>query len=90
MTARTRTGAAVLALLLGLLVLPSAAFGAGALDPTFDGDGKVVTDLGSFDVANDVAIQADGKILAGGRGGRQLGGPHTRPLQPRRQPRSEL
>src|SRR5205823_2792643 len=33
----------------------------GSLDPTFDGDGKVTTDLGSLgDEALGVAIQADG------------------------------
>jgi uncharacterized delta-60 repeat protein len=58
-----------LSLLLGSVLLglvPSAAYGAGALDPTFDGDGKVVTDLGGTEYARDVAIPADGKIVAAG------------------------
>jgi uncharacterized delta-60 repeat protein len=39
----------------------------GSLDVTFDGDGKVTTDFaGSFDQANGVAIQGDGKIVAAG------------------------
>jgi uncharacterized delta-60 repeat protein len=38
----------------------------GSLDQTFDGDGKVTTDFGSFDVAADVGIQADGKIVTAG------------------------
>jgi uncharacterized delta-60 repeat protein len=40
----------------------------GTLDTTFDGDGKVTTDIGSLtqDVAKDVAIQADGKIVVVG------------------------
>jgi len=39
----------------------------GTLDPNFDGDGKVVTAIGSLeDVANAVAIQDDGKIVAVG------------------------
>ncbi|MBA3351880.1 MAG: hypothetical protein H0U23_05550, partial [Blastocatellia bacterium] len=39
----------------------------GALDPTFDGDGKVMTDFGSGDdSARSVALQPDGKIVAGG------------------------
>jgi len=38
----------------------------GSLDPTFDGDGKVVTDLGGVDVALDMAIQPDGRIVAAG------------------------
>ena len=39
----------------------------GSLDASFDGDGKVFTDLGnSYDGAADVAVQADGKIVATG------------------------
>jgi uncharacterized delta-60 repeat protein len=40
----------------------------GALDPSFDGDGKVETDFGGgFDWASDVAVQRDRKIVAAGR-----------------------
>ena len=39
----------------------------GSLDTSFDGDGKVTTAiLSGDDVANSVAIQADGKIVAAG------------------------
>jgi uncharacterized delta-60 repeat protein len=38
----------------------------GSLDPTFDGDGMVTTDFGSYEVAKSVAIQTDGKIVAAG------------------------
>jgi len=40
----------------------------GSPDTSFDGDGKVVTDLGFFqgNVLYDTAIQADGKIVAAG------------------------
>ena len=39
----------------------------GSLDTSFDGDGKVTTAIGSsYAVAYSVAIQADGKIVAGG------------------------
>ncbi len=39
----------------------------GSLDNTFDGDGKVMTDIGSNgDRAQSVAIQSDGKIVAAG------------------------
>jgi hypothetical protein len=31
----------------------------GRLDPSFDGDGRLLLDLGSFDDARDVAIQDD-------------------------------
>jgi uncharacterized delta-60 repeat protein len=41
----------------------------GALDATFDGDGKVTTDFGGrSDGADDVAVQADGKIVVAGSG----------------------
>ena len=40
----------------------------GSLDTSFDGDGKVTTDLGFFqqDYAKSVTLQADGKILVSG------------------------
>jgi uncharacterized delta-60 repeat protein len=39
----------------------------GALDTTFGGDGKVTTDFtAGYDEAWDVALQPDGKIVAGG------------------------
>jgi uncharacterized delta-60 repeat protein len=42
----------------------------GALDPTFDRDGRVLTPFTSAsDAAQDVALQADGKLVAGGFAG---------------------
>jgi len=42
----------------------------GSLDTTFDGDGEVTTAIGSGDdVANSVAIQANGRIVVAGRTG---------------------
>jgi len=39
----------------------------GVLDTTFDGDGKVITPIGtSYDYANCLAIQPDGKIVVAG------------------------
>jgi uncharacterized delta-60 repeat protein len=38
----------------------------GSLDTSFDGDGKVVTNFGGFDIAQAVTLQADGKIVAAG------------------------
>ncbi|MEP7109991.1 MAG: hypothetical protein ABI760_18495, partial [Ferruginibacter sp.] len=38
----------------------------GSLDLTFDHDGMQTSDFGSTDFANSIAIQRDGKILAGG------------------------
>ena len=38
----------------------------GSLDSTFNSTGKVVTDIGGFDVAYGVGIQPDGKIVAAG------------------------
>lgn len=40
----------------------------GGLDPTFDGDGKVITAVGTGDdVASAAALQPDGKIVVAGR-----------------------
>jgi len=43
----------------------------GSLDPSFDGDGKALTDFSgsSSDSAADVAVQADGKIVVAGQTG---------------------
>src|SRR5919197_1494288 len=59
---------AILAVLIAVLAAASVAHAAGELDPTFDGDGKVLTAFGTnqVDSANAVAIQADGKIVAAG------------------------
>lgn len=54
------------------LALPAHA-AAGDLDTTFSSDGKTTTDFSGIpaqpDIANDVAVQPDGKIVAAGRGG---------------------
>jgi uncharacterized delta-60 repeat protein len=39
----------------------------GTLDNTLGGSGIVITDLGKNEVGNDLAIQADGKIIVAGR-----------------------
>jgi uncharacterized delta-60 repeat protein len=39
----------------------------GSLDPTFAGDGKLTTDFGGGDGAEDVVVQSDGKFVAAGR-----------------------
>ena len=41
----------------------------GALDTSFDGDGKVIIDMGNYNFANDLAIQPDGKIVVVGGSG---------------------
>ncbi|MFC1534683.1 delta-60 repeat domain-containing protein, partial [Thermodesulfobacteriota bacterium] len=60
----------ILIFLVGLAVLFSAApaFGLiGTLDPAFDGDGKVITDVNSnTEAGNDVAVQSDGRIVVVG------------------------
>jgi uncharacterized delta-60 repeat protein len=38
----------------------------GDLDASFGGDGRVVTDFGAIDIANGVAVQPDGRIVAAG------------------------
>ena len=54
-------------LILSLIVVSAALAAAGALDPSFSGDGKVVTDLApGSDWASGVAMQADGKIVIAG------------------------
>jgi uncharacterized delta-60 repeat protein len=54
------------ALLLAVAIVPLAVGDAGDLDPSFDGDGKVITDFGKNEYAHGMAIQQDGKIVVGG------------------------
>ena len=49
----------------------------GSLDPAFGTGGEVITDFGAVDQAGAVALQADGKIVAAGRG--LIGDPFTVP-----------
>ncbi|WP_330288120.1 calcium-binding protein [Streptomyces sp. NBC_00576] len=50
-----------------VLTLPGTAIAApGDLDPTFSGDGKVLTGIADDDQARDVAVQSDGKIVSVG------------------------
>ncbi len=56
-----------LVLFVALLATPAQAAPAGELDPTFTLDGRVITSVGnSIDQANAVAVQPDGRIVAGG------------------------
>lgn len=41
----------------------------GSLDGAFNTDGRVITDLGSYDYGRDVVVQPDGKIVVGGSSG---------------------
>ena len=45
----------------------------GTLDSTFDSDGKVTTNFGAAEIAADVMIQADGKIVMVGNAGSGTG-----------------
>jgi hypothetical protein len=66
---RTRSRPLLLAVFVLLILgLPSVAKGqAGALDSTFGGDGRVVTNFTtSFDEAVGLAIQSDQKLVAAG------------------------
>ena len=58
----------LLALIVGVTLLAHVAVWAADsdLDPTFDGDGIVITSINDFDFANDFAIQPDGKIVVVG------------------------
>ncbi|MER6346682.1 CARDB domain-containing protein [Streptomyces sp. NPDC001595] len=62
-----RAGTVAATVLALVLTLPGTAAAApGDLDPTFSGDGKVLTDLADDDQARDVAVQPDGKIVSVG------------------------
>jgi uncharacterized delta-60 repeat protein len=51
-------------------VVAASLLAAASLDPTFDGDGKLLTDFGGRDsAAHAVAVQPDGKIVAAGDAG---------------------
>ncbi len=64
--------AALVAFLLALS--PSASAAAGDADPTFDSDGVATTDTGLTDEqALAVAVQSDGRVLAGGSGSTGVG-----------------
>ncbi len=66
--ARARPCRATAVALVAMLCIVSLAGAApGSLDPTFDGDGIVTTAIGSsHDIAQAVAVQANGKIVAAG------------------------
>ncbi|MEU6087745.1 calcium-binding protein [Streptomyces sp. NPDC047085] len=67
MSLTARAGGVAATVLALVLALPGAALAApGDLDPTFDGDGKVVTDFGGYDESRDMAVQSDGKIVTVG------------------------
>ncbi|MDX3751136.1 calcium-binding protein [Streptomyces sp. AK08-02] len=62
-----RTGLVAAIGLALVLTLPGTAIAApGDLDPTFSGDGKVLTNFADDDQARDVAVQPDGKIVSVG------------------------
>jgi len=65
---RILTTIAVGVLLLPLAVITAGAANAsaGSLDPTFDGDGRVVVDFGADSYATGVVTQPDGKIVTVG------------------------
>src|SRR6185503_9458608 len=66
---RVTLGHRILALLsLSLaMALPAGASAPGVLDPTFDTDGKLITSFGGYQsISQAVAIQSDGRIVAGG------------------------
>jgi uncharacterized delta-60 repeat protein len=63
--------ASLLVTLISLMTVTVALAGSGNLDTSFDGDGLVITDVnaahpGRNDVASDIALQSDGKIVAAG------------------------
>jgi uncharacterized delta-60 repeat protein len=67
MLARSGGVALVVCALWGLIAVSSAAADPGDLDPSFNGDGLLTTDMPRrFDVIEDVALQANGKIVVAG------------------------
>ena len=66
-----RSGRLIVTLCLALLALVTGAGTgwpmAGGLDPTFDGDGVVVTPVSDRSIGNDVLVQPDGRIVVVGR-----------------------
>lgn len=69
---RRRIAPALTAVLVASLLIAVAGGPASAadgdLDPTFSGDGRVVSDFGSAERADGVAVQADGRIVVVGTG----------------------
>lgn len=57
------------AMLFSSVPLRRAQAAAGDLDPSFDNDGKVITDFGGLDSAFDVVIQPNGRIVTAGFAG---------------------
>jgi uncharacterized delta-60 repeat protein len=55
-------------LVLSVAFVTGAIAAGGDLDPSFGDGGKVTTDFGSYEVANAVTIQSNGKIVAVGQG----------------------
>ena len=58
--------AALAAVALLVVAVPSAEASPGDLDTSFSSDGKLLTDIGTTDSGRAVAIQADGKIVIAG------------------------
>jgi uncharacterized delta-60 repeat protein len=63
------SAAALLVLATSLLATAPAQAAPGDLDASFSGDGKQTTDFAGGEAASDVALQADGKIVAVGSAG---------------------
>ncbi|MFF9328155.1 calcium-binding protein [Streptomyces sp. NPDC014776] len=64
-----RAGTVAATVLALVLTLPGTAAAApGDPDPSFDGDGRVLTDFGGYDYGNDLAVQPDGRIVTVGAG----------------------
>ena len=71
---RVRVVSALVVLAASLFGAASAKAAPGDLDPTFSGDGKALTSIGVSSYGNDVAVQADGKIVVVGGSDAGAGG----------------
>ena len=72
-TSRSRLLAAGLVLGVFAAAAASAASGHGSLDPSFGAGGKVTTSIGSFSVAQAVAVEPDGKLFVAGTTSTKVG-----------------
>jgi uncharacterized delta-60 repeat protein len=70
--AGTRTATLLIAVAVTVLASSAAQAASGELDPTFSGDGKVVTDFGGGDSGAAAAVQPDGKIVVVGTAARDV------------------
>lgn len=63
---KSKIRALAMAMILAIVSATAALAAAGAFDPTFDGDGKAILNLGGDDSIQAMVLQPDGKIIVAG------------------------